>query len=228
LIPLPSMLRALGTLMTSLLRRTGRATTWLPWLGVALVVAAVLSPGTVTASLLAFQSPSTPTPVPPTPVPPPPTPTPVPPAPPTETPVPPAPPTETPVQPPPVPPTQAPPATAVPSEPTPTPVQPPPPTLVPTMFPTPVMLPASTPTLLPPPPPLPPPTPPQVSGSNQPIVNWVKFWDTIAVTLAYPWLCCGVGLILLVPVVLLFLEIKGRRAPPRPPEPVPERMDDEE
>jgi hypothetical protein len=219
LIPLPSMLRALGTLMTSLLRRTGRATTWLPWLGVALVVAAVLSPGTVTASLLAFQSASTPTPVPPTPVPPPPTPTPVPPSP----------PTETPVQPTPVPPTQAPPpATAVPSEPTPTAIQPPPPTPVPTMFPTPVMLPAPTPTLLPPPPPLPPPTPPPVSGSNQPIVNWVKFWDTIAVTFAYPWLCCGVALLLLVPVVLLFLEIKGRRAPSRPPEPVSERMGDEE
>jgi hypothetical protein len=223
LIRLPSMLRDLGTRVTGLARRTGRATTWLAWLGVALVIAAVLSPGTVTASRLAFQSaPPTPTPVPP-----PPTPTPVPP-PPTETPVPPPPPTETPVQPAPVPPTQAPPATAVPSEPTPTPMQPPPPSIAPTVSPTPVMLPAPTSTPLPPPPPLPPPTPPPVSGSNQPIVNWIKFWDTIAVTLAYPWLCCGVALILLVPVVLLFLEIKGRRAPSRPPEPVPERMGDEE
>jgi hypothetical protein len=221
LIPLPSMLRALGTLMSGLVRRTGRATTWLAWLALALVVAAVLSPGTVTASRLAFQS-SVPTP---TPEPPPP-PTPVPP-PPTPTPVPPSPPTETPVQPTPVPPTQAPPATAVPSEPTPTPLQPPP-AVAPTISPTPMMLPAPTPTLLPPPPPLPPPTPPTVSGSNQPIVNWIKFWDTIAVTLAYPWLCCGVALILLVPVVLLFLEIKGRRAPSTPPEPMPERTGDEE
>jgi hypothetical protein len=215
LIPLPSGLRPLGTLMKSLLRRTGRATTWLPWLGVALVIAAVLSPGTVTASLLAFQSSPPPTPVPPTP-------TPVPP-PPTSTPVPPSPPTSTPVQPTPVPPTQAPP------QPTPTQVQPiqpvPSPSLTPTMPPTPVMLPVPTPTLLPP---LPPPTLQPVSGSNQPIVNWVKFWDTIAVTLAYPWLCCGVALLLLVPVILLLLEIKGRRAPPRPPEPAPEWKGDEE
>jgi hypothetical protein len=66
------------------------------------------------------------------------------------------------------------------------------------------------------------------ADANQPIVNWVKFWDTIAVTLAYPWLCCGVALILLVPVVLLFLEIKGRRPPPKPPEPVPEAKKNEE
>jgi hypothetical protein len=49
----------------------------------------------------------------------------------------------------------------------------------------------------------------------------VKFWDTIAVIFAYPWLCCGVGLMLMVPVGLLFLEIKGRRPPPSPPEPAP-------
>ena len=54
--------------------------------------------------------------------------------------------------------------------------------------------------------------------AEQPVVNWVKFWDTVAVMLAYPWLCCGVGLLLLVPLVLLFLEIKGRRRPPMPPE----------
>lgn len=72
------------------------------------------------------------------------------------------------------------------------------------------------------------PTPQPASGANQPIVNWVKFWDTIAVTLAYPWLCCGVALLLMVPVVLLFLEIKGRRPPPSPPEQVPEEKGDEE
>jgi len=91
------------------------------------------------------------------------------------------------------------------------------------MSPTPAILPALTPTLLPLPP-----TPQPASGANQPIVNWVKFWDTIAVTLAYPWLCCGVALLLTVPVGLLFLEIKGRRLPPSPPERVPEQKGDEE
>jgi hypothetical protein len=72
------------------------------------------------------------------------------------------------------------------------------------------------------------PTPQPSAGGNQQIVNWVKFWDTIAVILAYPWLCCGVGLMLLVPVALLFLEIKGRRPPPKPPEPTPQAMRREE
>jgi len=223
LIVLHLILRSLGTLMTSLLCQTSRAYRWLAWLGVALAVAAVLSPGTVTASLLVFQSSPVATPVPPepTPIPPPPTPTPVPPQQ----------PTATPVQPTPVPPTPAPaPTTAVPpAQPTPTqmqPTQPVPGSLItPMMSPTPLILPALTPTPLL----LPPTSTPQPgSGGNQPIVNWVKFWDTIAVTLAYPWLCCGVALLLMVPVVLLFLEIKGRRRPPRPPEPVPEKQSDEE
>jgi hypothetical protein len=219
LISLHSILRPLGALMTSLLRQTGRATTWLPWLGAALVVAAVLAPGTVTASLLVFQSSPVATPVPPTP-------TPAPPPPPTPTPPPPTQPTATPVQPTPVPPTQAP---APPSQATPTPIQPTQPvpadSITPTMPPTPVTLPALTPTPLPPPPM---PTPIPTSGANQPIVNWVKFWDTIAVTIAYPWLCCGVALLLMVPVGLLFLEIMGRRPPPSPPEPLPEEKGDEE
>jgi hypothetical protein len=59
---------------------------------------------------------------------------------------------------------------------------------------------------------------PPADGPGAAIINWVKFWDTMAVTVAYPWLCCGVGLLLLVPLVFLFLEIKGRRPPPRPPE----------
>ncbi len=224
MISLYSILRPLGALMTSLLRQTGRATTWLPWLGAALLVAAVLAPGTVTASLLAFQSSPVATPVPPTP-------TPVPPAQPTETPVPPTQPTEAPVQPTPVPPA---PTTAVPpSQATPTPIQPTQPvpadSITPAMSPTPVILPALTPTPLPSPPtPIPMPTQQPTSGANQPIVNWVKFWDTIAVTIAYPWLCCGVALLLTVPVGLLFLEIMGRRRPPSPPEPLPEEKGDEE
>lgn len=216
MILLRSILCPLGTLMTNLLRQTDRATRWLPWLGMALVVAVVLAPGTVTASLLAFQSSPVATPIPPTPVPP--------------TPAPPTQPTPTPVPPTPVPPTQAPAPTAgALSQPTPTAVQPtqPVPTspIAPTMSPTVAILPALTPTPLPSPPT---PTPQPASGANQPIVNWVKFWDTIAVTLAYPWLCCGVALLLLVPVGLLFLEIKGRRPPPSPPERLPEQKGDEE
>ncbi|GAB4530621.1 MAG: hypothetical protein Kow0063_08990 [Anaerolineae bacterium] len=70
------------------------------------------------------------------------------------------------------------------------------------------------------PPPPPTPTFQPLDETNPPVINWVKFWDTVAITLAYPWLCCGVALILLVPVGLLFLEIKGRRSPPIPPEPL--------
>jgi hypothetical protein len=67
---------------------------------------------------------------------------------------------------------------------------------------------------------------PDTTG-GQPIVNMVKFWDAVVVTLAYPWLCCGIGLMLLTPIVLLYLEIKGRRPPPTPPEPVPTEPDGE-
>jgi len=68
---------------------------------------------------------------------------------------------------------------------------------------------------------------PPGNEAGQPVINWVKFWDTVAVALAYPWLCCGVGLLLLVPLFLLFLEIKGRRPPPIPPEPLPKEGDDD-
>ena len=208
MIRLRSGLRFLGTQSTSLRPRAGQVTAWLPWLALAILVAVVLSPGTVTASRLAFQSSVAPTPVPPTP-----TPTPPPIA-----------PTSTPAQPEPLPPTQAPVPTAV--VPTQAPAPPQvqltqpavPPTVAPILSATPVALPVQTPTL---PPFFPTPTPQPPSGGNRPIVNWVKFWDTIAVIFAYPWLCCGVGLMLLVPVGLLFLEIKGRRPPPSPPESLP-------
>jgi hypothetical protein len=102
--------------------------------------------------------------------------------------------------------TEAPTATlAVPAE----PAQPPTETATP-------LLPVPSPT----PRPEPEPEPAPDAGGGQSIINWVKFWDTIAVVVAYPWLCCGIGLLLLVPVFLLFLEIKGRRPPRRPPEPV--------
>jgi len=47
------------------------------------------------------------------------------------------------------------------------------------------------------------------------------------VWLAYPWMCCGVGLLLLVPLILLYLEISGRRRPPLPPEIPPEPVGEE-
>ena len=175
----------------------------LAWLFMALLVAAVLSPGTAIAARLLFQSPPTETPVPPAPTPIPPTPippTPVPATPtlvvPTATPLPPA-----------LPPTEAiPTATPLPIPATPT-----------LAVPLPPLEPSPTPTLIPE---LPTPAEPDSSGPNQPVVNWVKFWDTIAVAVAYPWLCCGVSLLLLVPLVLLFMEIKGRRRPKTLPEKV--------
>jgi hypothetical protein len=214
LISLQRVFCPLGILLSALRRRARLTAAWLPWLGIALLVAAALSPGTVTASRLMFQSPAQPTPIPPTP-------TPVPP-----------PPTSTPVPPPPTPP----PAEVAPTQ---APPEPPPTEAVPGQEPAPVeeqptqevLSPSAEPTV--PPPALPEPTPPiqdtEVPAKplppeaeiDQPIVNWVKFWDTLAVTFAYPWLCCGIALLLLVPVVLLFLEIKGRRPPRVTPEQFP-------
>jgi hypothetical protein len=54
--------------------------------------------------------------------------------------------------------------------------------------------------------------------SSQSVINWAKFWDTLAVSFAYPWLCCGIALFLVVPIALLYLEIKGRRRPTVLPE----------
>jgi len=234
LIPLPAMQRFLGGLWMTRRRQLARTAAWLPWLGLALLVAAALAPGTVTAGQLAFQSPEEPTPIPPTPTialptdtptPLPPTPIPLPP---TPTLPPPAPPTPTPEVPAPVEaPTQPPPTQAIPTqELAPTleqPTQPAPPPVVEPTQPPPTPPEATSPaqaTATPRPAPAPQQRPPASAEDDQPVVNWVKFWDTVAVLLAYPWLCCGVGLLLLVPLLLLFLEIKGRRPPPRPPEPL--------
>jgi len=54
--------------------------------------------------------------------------------------------------------------------------------------------------------------------SSRSVINWAKFWDTLAVVFAYPWLCCGIASFLVVPMVLLYLEIKGRRRPSVLPE----------
>lgn len=218
----PAMQRILGEVWMTCRRQLARTAAWLPWLGLALLVAAALAPGTVTASRLAFQSPEEPTPIPPTPTIPLPTDTPIP-LPPTPTLPPPAPPTPTPEVPAP---DQAPTQVIPTQEPAPTLEQPtqaaPPPVVEPTQPPpTPpeaTSLPQPTSTRRPAP--APQQRPPASAEADQPVINWVKFWDTVAVLLAYPWLCCGVGLLLLVPLVLLFLEIKGRRPPPRPPEPL--------
>ncbi len=48
---------------------------------------------------------------------------------------------------------------------------------------------------------------------DQFVVNWTKFWDTVVLYVSYPWLCCGILLLLGVPLALLMLEIRGRRRP---------------
>jgi hypothetical protein len=53
---------------------------------------------------------------------------------------------------------------------------------------------------------------------NQSVINWSKFWDTVVIVFAYPWLCCGILLLLGVPLGLLLLEIKGQRRPRKLPE----------
>ncbi|MGQ9500642.1 MAG: hypothetical protein ACUVSF_01055 [Anaerolineae bacterium] len=54
---------------------------------------------------------------------------------------------------------------------------------------------------------------------SQFVINWTKFWDTIVLYASYPWLCCGILLLLGVPLAFLMLEIRGRRRPRVLPEP---------
>ena len=68
----------------------------------------------------------------------------------------------------------------------------------------------------------------QSTGTGVSVINWTKFWDTVMVAVAYPWLCCGIALLLLVPVGLIYLEIKGRRRPPKLPEPLRGKAGNEE
>jgi hypothetical protein len=42
------------------------------------------------------------------------------------------------------------------------------------------------------------------------ILDQVELIDTIVVSTAYVWLCCGIVLFLLIPLVFLFLQIRGR------------------
>ncbi|MCK6624096.1 MAG: hypothetical protein L6R45_02850 [Anaerolineae bacterium] len=48
------------------------------------------------------------------------------------------------------------------------------------------------------------------SGPAQFILDQAELIDTVVVSGAYVWLCCGVSLFLLVPLVLLFVYIRGR------------------
>jgi len=48
---------------------------------------------------------------------------------------------------------------------------------------------------------------------GQVVINWTKFWDTVVLYASYPWLCCGILLLLGVPLAFLLLEIRGRRRP---------------
>lgn len=50
----------------------------------------------------------------------------------------------------------------------------------------------------------------ETGGSSNFILDQAEFIDTIVVSGAYVWLCCGVGLFLLVPLGLLFVYIRGR------------------
>jgi hypothetical protein len=208
---------SLSALLSTLYSQARRAAVWLPWLAAALLLAAALAPGTAVASRLAFQSPQSPlpparaTPVPAKPTPPPARQPTRPPAsqptqPPAEQPT--QPPAEQPTQPPAGQPTQPP----APGQATPTPSPAAKATQSPA--PSPTARPTRTPT-------------PEPEAEGEATINWVKFWDTLVVWLAYPWMCCGVGLLLLVPLILLYLEISGRRRPPLPPEIPPEPADEE-
>lgn len=47
-------------------------------------------------------------------------------------------------------------------------------------------------------------------GSQNFILDQAELIDTVVVSTAYIWLCCGIGLFLLIPLVFLFLQIRGR------------------
>lgn len=46
-------------------------------------------------------------------------------------------------------------------------------------------------------------------GSRNFILDQAELIDTVVVSTAYIWLCCGIGLFLLIPLVFLFLQIRG-------------------
>lgn len=52
--------------------------------------------------------------------------------------------------------------------------------------------------------------PEEEESSGNLILDRAEFVDTVIVSGAYVWLCCGVGLFLIVPLFLLFVYIRGR------------------
>jgi hypothetical protein len=46
--------------------------------------------------------------------------------------------------------------------------------------------------------------------SSNLILDQAEFIDSVVVSFAYIWLCCGVALILVIPLIFLFLQIRGR------------------
>lgn len=51
---------------------------------------------------------------------------------------------------------------------------------------------------------------PEDGGSRNFILDRSELVDSVIVSTAYVWLCCGIMLLLLVPLVFLFLQIRGR------------------
>jgi len=47
-------------------------------------------------------------------------------------------------------------------------------------------------------------------GSSNFILDQAEFIDTVVVSGAYVWLCCGITFFLLIPLVFLFLQIRGQ------------------
>ena len=166
------------------------------------VLAFLLIDGTVAAEVL-LQSPQSPPaeepqPEPPTPTPPPPPPTPVPTEPPVEEA---APVQQEPTKADPIEPPQVEPTPTIPPEPTPTPLP--------------------SPTEPQPTQPIPQPEPVDLRGDGANfeaeeeggpnfILDQIELIDTIAISGAYLWLCCGVGLLLSLPIFLLILYVRGR------------------
>ncbi len=55
-----------------------------------------------------------------------------------------------------------------------------------------------------------PPLEDEEGGSRNFILDRAEFIDSIIVSGAYVWVCCGIGLLLLAPLFLLVVEIRGR------------------
>ena len=55
-----------------------------------------------------------------------------------------------------------------------------------------------------------PPNDSESDASSNLILDQAEFIDSVVVSFAYVWLCCGVALILVIPLIFLFLQIRGR------------------